>query len=374
MLYTVIFENDPTYATAAAQQVIVTQALSPNLDWSTFQLGDIRFGSVDISVPSGLQAYETEVMYTNLDGTALLVDISAGLDLQTGIVTWTFRSIDPATGLTPEDPLAGFLPPDNSSHIGEGSVEYTVQPKSSVSTGTTINQQASVVFDVNAAIKTNTAVNTIDANPPSSSVAALPATTTTPSFTVSWSGSDGAGPGIADYNVYVSDDGGAFTLFQTDTTATSATFTGQVGHAYAFYSVATDHVGLTQATPAGAQATTRIVVLPAVLQFAAAQFAANVTGGVAQVVISLRATSAASLTVTLSSPGGHDVTPLSETVTISPNVTSQIVTNPISNDGQPGESNTIIALTLSSPAPEQRSARPRPPASSSTTTTLSQPP
>ena len=50
-----------------------------------------------------------------------------------------------------------------------------------------------------------------------------PSTTTTPSFTVSWSGSDGAGSGIADYNVYVSDDGGAFTLLQSDTTATSAT-------------------------------------------------------------------------------------------------------------------------------------------------------
>ena len=109
------------------------------------------------------------------------------------------------------------------------------------------------------------------------------------------------------------------------------------------------------------------------LQFAAAQFAANVTGGGAQVVISRTGNLSASLTVTLSSPGGHDITAFAETVTIGPNMTSQIVTIPISNDGQPGESNTIIPLTLSSPGAEQRSARPRPPASSSTTTTRSRP-
>ena len=55
------------------------------------------------------------------------------------------------------------------------------------------------------------------------------------------------------------------------------------------------------------------------------------------------------LLVTLSSPGGHDVTPFVEIVSIGPNVTSQIVTIPISNDGQQGESNTIIPVTLSSP-------------------------
>ena len=98
-----------------------------------------------------------------------------------------------------------------------------------------------------------------------------------------------------------------------------------------------------------APGTITVASLPAVLQFAAAQFAANVTGGGAQVVISRTGNLSASLTVTLSSPGGHDITAFAETVTIGPNMTSQIVTIPISNDGQPGESNTIIPLTLSSP-------------------------
>jgi len=105
------------------------------------------------------------------------------------------------------------------------------------------------------------------ASPPTSTVAALPATTTTTtttaSFPVSWSGSDVYGPGIASYNIYVSDNSStAYTLWQSDTTKTSATYTGQAGHTYRFYSVATDDLGLVQPTPASAQAKTKVVLAP----------------------------------------------------------------------------------------------------------------
>ncbi len=100
--------------------------------------------------------------------------------------------------------------------------------------------------------------------PPTSTVAALPVTTNKTSFTVSWSGSDGKGPGIASYSVYVSDNGGAYKPFVTATTKTSAVFTGQVGHTYAFYSVATDRLGVVQPTPQSAQATTKVVLPPPV--------------------------------------------------------------------------------------------------------------
>ncbi len=100
--------------------------------------------------------------------------------------------------------------------------------------------------------------------PPTSSVAALAATTTKTSFTVSWSGSDGTGPGIASYSVYVADNGGAYKSFVTSTTKTSAVFTGQVGHTYAFYSVATDALGFVQPTPKSAQASTKVVAPPLV--------------------------------------------------------------------------------------------------------------
>ncbi len=97
-----------------------------------------------------------------------------------------------------------------------------------------------------------------DTTPPTSSVSALAATQTSLGFTVRWSGSDASG--IASYDVYVSDNGGAFTQWQSDTTNTSAVFTGVNGHTYRFFSVATDNAGNVQDTPATAQASTILAI------------------------------------------------------------------------------------------------------------------
>jgi hypothetical protein len=142
-------------------------------------------------------------------------------------------------------------------------VTYTVNPKQNLATGTRVNAQATVVFDTNAPIQTAQLFNTIESSPPTSSVNPLPANTTSTSFPVSWTGSDGAGSGIGSYDVEVSDNGGPFTPFLTDTTQTSATFAGQVGHVYSFYSVATSNIGLVQPTPTSAQATTAVRLAPA---------------------------------------------------------------------------------------------------------------
>jgi hypothetical protein len=102
---------------------------------------------------------------------------------------------------------------------------------------------------------------TIDTAPPTSSVQALPSLSPA-TFTLNWSGSDGSGSGIANYSVYVSDNGGAFTVLLGSTTLTSTTFTGQNGHIYGFFSIATDNVGNIQPTPTGAQASTTISAGP----------------------------------------------------------------------------------------------------------------
>src|SRR5262249_53424917 len=64
----------------------------------------------------------------------------------------------------------------------------------------------------------------------------------TNSFTVSWGGS-GPVSGALTFDVFVSDNSGPFTPFQTATMATSATFTGVAGHTYGFFSIATDAAG-----------------------------------------------------------------------------------------------------------------------------------
>ena len=133
--YLVTFENQPT-ATAAVDEATVTDALSSDLNWTTFQLGEITFGSTVIAVPSGLQSYSTTVETANTDGTALVVDVSAAIDLSTGVVTWTFRSVDPATGELPLGVDDGFLPTEDGSGRGTASVAYTVQPLASLANGT----------------------------------------------------------------------------------------------------------------------------------------------------------------------------------------------------------------------------------------------
>ena len=259
--YTIDFENMPKAAAPAAQVVITTQ-LSANLDWSTFQLQQIYFNNVEIQVPPGLQNYTTQV-HVATDPNP--VDVTAAFNPNTGVVTWTMTSIDPVTGQEVTDPLAGFLPPDNADFDGSGLVSYSIDPEPGLPSGTQITGQASIVFDVNAAMETPQTLNTVDVTPPTSSVSPLPATESQTNFNVSWSGQDlnpdsSAGSGIASYNVYVSDDGGPFTLWQSDTTQTSATYTGVNGQTYGFYTVATDNVGNVQPTPTAAQESTTVLL------------------------------------------------------------------------------------------------------------------
>ncbi|MBM4050532.1 MAG: hypothetical protein FJ279_36010, partial [Planctomycetes bacterium] len=159
------------------------------------------------------------------------------------------------------DPIAGFLPPNDDTHRGEGFVSFVVRPKGALPTGTEIRNQARIVFDLNAPIDTNETLNTIDAAAPTTEVQDLPAVSAGDrSFTVSWTGGDDlGGSGLVSYDVYVSDNGGPAALWLGGTTATSATFTGQHNHTYGFYSLGLDEAGNRQLAPEAAQATTTVL-------------------------------------------------------------------------------------------------------------------
>jgi hypothetical protein len=164
--YTIDFENDPKKATAPALDVEITDQLPSQLDFSTFAFNRFTFGNQQINVPPGSQTFSTSVDTKNLDGSPLRVQITGKFNLSTGQITVDFKSIDPATGATPLDPYAGFLPPNDATHRGEGSVSYVVAPKPNLTHGTVINNQASVVFDINPPLLTPVATNTIDQLPP----------------------------------------------------------------------------------------------------------------------------------------------------------------------------------------------------------------
>jgi hypothetical protein len=105
----------------------------------------------------------------------------------------------------------------------------------------------------------------------------------------------------------------------------------------------------TGGTTTGAILNFTTVANAAVIQFSNGPFTANVTAGSGQVVVTRAGNLSASVTVVVSSSGGHEVAPFSQTITFGPNVPSLSVTIPIANDGQLGEGDVAIPLSLSSP-------------------------
>ena len=258
--YTIRFENKKE-ATAPAQEVVITDQLDPALvDLSTFELGPISFGDRRLDPEPGSRAYAADVDLR--PARDVLLRINAGLDTQTGIVTWRFLSLDPATGEPHTDALAGFLPPNVAPPEGDGSVQFSVTPRASLSTGTEIRNLASIVFDTNAAIVTPEWSNRLDNSPPISQVQALAARQDSTSFTVEWSGTD-EGSGIREFDVFASRNGAPFELW-VRTAETSATFTGSIGDSYAFFTVARDDAELVESPPVAADAFTRVDLDPPV--------------------------------------------------------------------------------------------------------------
>ncbi|MBK7673645.1 MAG: putative Ig domain-containing protein [Candidatus Accumulibacter sp.] len=262
--YTVRFENLAT-ATAPAQQVTVTLPLDSDVDVNSFRLGDFGWGELDIHVPDGVAFYMNRIDLTASKG--YLVDVVAGIDVQSHEVFWTLTAIDPNTGEIPDNPTVGFLPPNDADGAGEGYVNFTVKPGKSAGTGAVIDAKATIVFDINEPIDTPAIFNTVDSRLPSSQMDAAgasgtPATRTvnTTQFEVHWSGND-TGSGLAGYTVYVSDNGGAYAPWLENTTRTHAAYLGQPGHTYAFYTLSRDNAGNVEAAPGEADLVVRVAAL-----------------------------------------------------------------------------------------------------------------
>ncbi|WP_172970091.1 CARDB domain-containing protein, partial [Microcystis aeruginosa] len=252
--YTIRFENQAS-ATAPAQTVYITHPLDSDVDFRTFRLGSFGWGGLTFTVPENRSFYNQRVDLTEEHG--FLVDVFAGIDIQKGEAFWTLTTIDPETGETPENPLIGFLPPNNEDGVGDGFVTYSIRPSRTAETGDVIDAEATIIFDTEEPISTPPIFNTLDVDKPSSQVDALPTTTDNPEFTVKWTGTD-TGSALATYTIYVSDNGGNYTVWLNNTELTEATYTGTAGHTYSFYSVAVDNTGNTEAAPTTADATIQI--------------------------------------------------------------------------------------------------------------------
>ena len=258
--YALSFSNKPT-ATNPAVNVYLTDTF----DADQFDLGTLAIAGLSTSSTNYAPAavpLATAPFTHDIDlrpAQPFLLRVNAALDPVTHQVSISLLTLDPNTGLEPADPTQGFLPAGAG-----GTVLFTIQPKASLTTGTVFQDSASVVFDTNAPIATPVWTNTVDIDPPASQVAALPATETTASFNVSWSGKDAAS-GIGSYTIYASDNGAPFAVWLANTTATSSSYPGVDGHSYSFYSIATDNAGNAEAAKTIAEASTTVSVPPAAI-------------------------------------------------------------------------------------------------------------
>ena len=165
MTYTVYFEN-MTNATAAAQEVYVTNPLSEWLDWSTFEMGEVSFGN---QIDLGLSGKSSGTTEKRMDGTNWIVRTELSIEPDTTATDsnrqqkmsakWYLRIVDPTTSTGwPVDPVAGFLPPNNpDTHCGEGHLTYRIKLRDDAPAGIVITNSATIVFDYNDPITTDPA-------------------------------------------------------------------------------------------------------------------------------------------------------------------------------------------------------------------------
>lgn len=237
--YVVFFENLDE-ATAAAQTVIISDTLNTDvIDFDSFSFGMIAWTDTAVSMTPNVHSATRDVdLRPEMD---LIVRIEADLETDTGVINWVFTSLDPETMQPTLDPLAGFLPPNETSPEGEGLVSYFVSMKEDMPSNTTFGSSARIIFDENDPIDTPVWSNTLDTEPPVSFVVPLDSVQTEQEFLVSWDGQDDAS-GIELYTIYVSEDGGEFIMWKEETTDTSALFTGEDGKTYEFFSRSVDWV------------------------------------------------------------------------------------------------------------------------------------
>ncbi|WP_153796981.1 DUF7619 domain-containing protein [Foetidibacter luteolus] len=244
--FTVYFENVDT-ATAAAQMVIVRDTLDKTrYNLSSFEFGGINLGTKYIRIPKGRKEFVIERNLAPVQ--PMKVRINGRLDTATGVIEWQFTAIDPATGDIPV--LEGFQPPNVNKPEGEGAVSYTVKPVAGLPDGAAFANRASIIFDQNEPIITNTWTNQLDIVPPASTVSAVVTRDTVINLT--FNGND-AVSGIGYYSIFVKVNDGPWLPYGS-TSAGTTQMIGQLDSTYSFYVISRDKVGNIESKALSAEA------------------------------------------------------------------------------------------------------------------------
>jgi hypothetical protein len=238
--YTIQFENDTTFATASAHEIVVTDTLdAKKFDLSTFAPTRVKIGDKSAELTGEKNFVTTIDMRPEIYAIA---QVEGTFDEQKGIAKWHITSLDPMTMEPTDDVIQGILPV-NTNGQGIGEVSYDISLKSGLAHGTEINNRAGIVFDTNETIMTPTWTNIVDRIAPVSSVKDVTVLNDS-TATVTIDAFDNLS-GCWRYDVYVQYGEGsawwkAAENISIDTTASLKIYAG-IDHG--FYVVATDSAG-----------------------------------------------------------------------------------------------------------------------------------
>lgn len=174
--YTIEFENDTTFATAAAHTIVIKDTLdSRYFDLNTFVPTGVRIGrkevqlsEADVQSSKGVTSFvKTVDMRPEIYAIA---QVEGEYIHKTGIATWTFQSLDPMTMEPTDELMQGILPVNYDGTSGIGEVMFEVGMKSGKADGTEIPNRAGIVFDYEQPIITPTWTNIVDATVPTSRI------------------------------------------------------------------------------------------------------------------------------------------------------------------------------------------------------------
>ena len=240
--YTIYFENDPEFATAAAQMVDVRFDFKDKGLMKNFGIGDYSFANMSFPVSRKSNAYQNRVDLK--DSLGYFVDLIAGLDVVNRQGFWTFTTIDPETGFAPWQADWGMLPVNDSTHVGEGFVTFSMTPAADMKTGDVIEVTARIVFDSNDTIATNTWKNTVDAGLPTSKVVAKAAKADKNNYRLSFvANDDKGGSGVRHLLLFMANSNGIYEEIACCATDSVLEFPVEDGRTYQLYSLAVDNAG-----------------------------------------------------------------------------------------------------------------------------------
>lgn len=240
--YTIFFENDPEFATANAQKVDVRFDFEDKEQIKGFRLGQYGFANMSWNMKEDAAAYDGRMDLT--DSMHIYVDLRAGIDVVKRQAFWTFSSIDPETGFAPWQHDRGMLPVNDSTHVGEGFVKFSLTPPSGMETGDTISIMANIVFDQNDTIATNRWRVTVDAGKPESRVRGRADSKNENLFHLTIEAADDKdGSGLKRVVLYEANAFGIYEEMCVCPLDTVIDFEAEPGRQYRFFTLAEDNVG-----------------------------------------------------------------------------------------------------------------------------------